>query len=77
VDLGIVVAFTVTGAVLGVATGFVVYKITVGAGMGGNFIEWAFPGHGYVSNPEDALAWTIGGAIVGAAVGYIRGRNSK
>ena len=73
-NAGIFVAFAIIGAVLGSATGFSVYKISGGIQT---FLHWIST-EGYLdAHPDDAAAWTIGGLIVGAAVGYLRGRNSK
>ena len=71
-NVGTFAAFTLMGAILGLATGFSIYKISGGFQT---FLHWIST-EGYLdAHPDDAAAWTIGGLIVGAAVGYLRGRN--
>jgi hypothetical protein len=62
-------AFIVGGAVLGLAIGFVVHKITGGFG---DFVMWT-----PADRPGEAVVWTIGGAAFGAVIGYFRARNSN
>jgi hypothetical protein len=73
--IGTLVAFAIIGAVLGIATGFAVHVIG-GVGHSEDFLVWV-SSCCLASEPETALAWTAGGAIVGGAIGYLRSTNSK
>jgi hypothetical protein len=57
------------GAVIGVAVGYAVASLTRLGTV--SFAQWAGLNSEYHGSPGDALAWAIGGVVIGAAVGSL------
>jgi gas vesicle protein len=72
-----IIPAAIIGAVIGVAAGYTVASLSKFATFG--FMIWAGLDSQYAnfSHAGDALAWTIGGAIVGAAGAFLLRPNSN
>ena len=70
-----VIPSAIIGAVIGVALGFTVASLSGTASFG--FMLWAGLKIAGAGHGGDALAWTIGGALVGAAAAFLRRPNSN
>ena len=63
------------GAVIGIAIGFTVASLSGTASFG--FMLWAGLRIAGAGHGGDALAWTIGGAVVGTAAAFLWRPNSN
>ncbi len=71
--IGQIIAFIVIGTVVSLALGYTVHRATGGIGY---FTAW-INGISLFGHYDDATAWTMGGIIIGAAIGYLYSQNSK
>jgi len=73
-NLKTIIPAAIIGAVVGLAIGYTVFSLASGIG---SFVVWAGLDSMYIDHAEDALAWAIGGAIVGAAAAFLWRQNSN
>jgi hypothetical protein len=71
-----VIPAAIIGAVIGLAIGYTVASLQRG-GVSSFMIWVGFGDPRYVDHAGDALAWAIGGAIVGAAAAFLWRPNSN
>ncbi|MBB4264286.1 hypothetical protein [Bradyrhizobium sp. CIR3A] len=72
-----IIPTAIIGAVVGVAIGYAVASLSRSGTYG--FMIWAGldSEYAHLGNRGDALAWAIGGAVVGAAAGFLWRQNSN
>jgi hypothetical protein len=70
-----IIPLAIIGAVLGIAIGFAVASLSGTASFG--FMLWAGLRIAEAGHGGDALAWTIGGAVVGTAAAFLWRPNSN